>query len=85
MANATNLIKSPHPNTLSKGPVQGGAYQLYGTVDVWLNLVANGAPTNAQGAGWAGKGSTLFDSTTGKWYSNRGTAAAPNWVEFNNA
>jgi hypothetical protein len=84
MANATNLVKSPHPNTLSKGSVQSGPTQLFGS-DIWLNLVANGAPTAAQGAGWAAKGSTLVDGTTGKWYSNRGTTAAPNWVEFNNA
>lgn len=84
MANATNLVKSPHPDTLSKGPVQGGAYNI-ATTDIWLNLVANGQPTNAQGAGWADIGSTLVDHTTGKWYSNRGTKAVPNWVEFNNA
>ena len=82
MAAASNLIKTPHPDTLSKGAVQGGAYNLAGT-DVWLNLSANGVPGSSQGANWADKGSTCFDATTGIWYSNKGTKAVPNWVAFN--
>lgn len=82
MAAASNLIKSPHPDTLSKGPVQGGAYNLAGS-DVWLNLKANGVPGATQGAGWADIGSSCFDSTTGKWYSNQGTKAVPSWIAMN--
>lgn len=85
MANATNFIKSPHPSTFSKGPIQSGATQLFGetgATDVWLNLAFNGVPQPTQGAGWAGKGSTGFDSTTGIWYANIGTAAVPNWQKI---
>lgn len=82
MANATNYVKSPHPNTVSKGSIQGREYNIAGS-DVWLNLVFNGVPTAAAGAGWADIGSTGFDKTTGIWYSNKGTKAAPTWTAFN--
>lgn len=84
MANATNLKTRPHPYEVSKGPIQGGAYNLFGS-DIWLNLAANGAPVNGvngTGAGWAGKGSTLVDSTSGIWYSNTNTMASPTWTAF---
>lgn len=85
MAAASNFIKSPHPDTFSKGPIQAGPTQLYGgngKTDVWLNLSFNGVPGVTQGAGWAGIGSTGFDNTTGIWYSNIGTAAVPNWQKI---
>lgn len=85
MANATNLKTSPHPDQLSKGSIQSGmGHNIVGT-DIWLNLVANGAPVNGTsgtGAGWAGKGSTLVDSTSGLWYSNTNTTASPTWTAF---
>lgn len=81
MGNATNLVKSPHPGTISKGPSQSGPILLAMT-DIWMGLVANGVPTAAAGAGWADKGSTCVDSTTGIWYSNIGTKAVPSWQKI---
>lgn len=83
MVNATNLTNEPHPYEVSKGAIQqGSGTNIFGT-QIWLNLIANGAPVNSvTGAGWAGVGSTLVDSTTGTWYSNTGTTAAPTWTAF---
>ncbi len=76
----------PHPDTLSKGPVQGGPYQLYPGEEtaepIWLNLPFDGVPQATQGVGWAGTGSTGVDVTTGIWYSNIGDAATPNWQKI---
>ena len=83
MANATNLVTRPHPDQLTKGSVQHGAGRNIMGTDIWLDLVANGTPVNGTsgtGAGWAGKGSTLLDSTTGKWYTNTNTTASPTWT-----
>lgn len=85
MAAASNFIKSPHPGTFSKGPIQSGPTQLYvggAALDIWVNLPFNGVPGVTQGAGWAGKGSTGVDYTTGIWYSNIGTAAVPSWQKI---
>lgn len=89
MANATNYLtgKSPHPDQQSKGSVQHGAgVNIVGT-DIWLDLVFNGAPVNGivgtgTAAGWADKGSTGVDKTSGLWYSNTGTKASPVWTAF---
>lgn len=83
MAAATNFVKSPHPNTISKGPIQAGPTQLYvggAVTDIWVNIPFNGVPGVTQGAGWAGKGSMGIDYTAGKAYINTGTAAAPTWT-----
>ena len=85
MANATNLKTRPHPDQLSKGAVQHGSGRNIVGTDIWLDLVANGAPVdgvNGTGAGWAGKGSTLVDSTSGIWYSNTNTMLSPTWSAF---
>ena len=77
---ATNNINPPQPNVLSKGPIGIGAGTMIVGTAIWLGLVFDGAPTAAQGAGWADIGSTGVDATSGIWYSNRGTKANPNWV-----
>ena len=86
MASTTFLNQSPHPDTLSKGPVQGGPYQLYPPnadgSSIWLNLPFVGVPDATNGVGWASKGSSGVDTLTGIWYSNIGTADAPNWQKF---
>lgn len=88
MAAATNFLANmqPHPDTISKGAVQGGPYQLFppnsSTPAAWLNLPFNGVPGADVGVGWAGRGSTGYDYTTGIWYSNIGTAAVPNWQKI---
>lgn len=85
MAAATKPVTRPHPDTLSKGPIQHGSGRNIVGTDIWLDLVANGAPVNGvagTGAGWAGIGSTILDSTTGKWYSNTNTMASPTWSVF---
>ncbi len=89
MANATNFLtgNSPHPNQISKGAIQHGSGRNIVGTDIWLDLIANGAPVNGvapngTGAGWADIGSTLLDSTTGIWYSNTNTKASPTWTAF---
>lgn len=50
--------------------------------DVW-QIADPGAPTNGTsgtGAGFAGKGSTYVNTTTGDKYLNQGTKASPTWV-----
>lgn len=85
MAAATKPAHSPHPDQLSKGAVQhGSGRNIFGT-DIWLDLVADGVPVDGvsgTGAGWADKGSTAVDATTGKWYANTGTKASPTWTIF---
>lgn len=86
MASTTFLAQSPNPDMLSKGAVQGGPFQLFpGNADgtsIWLNLAFVGVPDATNGIGWASKGSSGVDTLTGIWYSNIGTAAAPNWQKF---
>ncbi len=89
MANATNYLagESPHPDQLSKGPVQHGSGRNIVGTDIWLDLIFNGTPVNGvvhtgTGAGWADRGSTGVDKTTGTWYSNTGTKASPIWTAF---
>jgi hypothetical protein len=38
--------------------------------------------TSGDGAGVCGVGSIAIDTATGKWYSNQGTKASPDWTEL---
>lgn len=72
---------TPPPfNVLSKGA--GGMQFLQFAPDTWLFTTA-GAPTSGSsgdGAGWAGKGSLVSDTTNGKLYINTGTMSSPTWT-----
>ncbi len=86
MASTTYLGQSPHPGTFSKGAIQSGPTQLLpqnaGGSAIWLNLPFVGVPDATNGVGWAACGSTGVNTLTGIWYSNIGTAAAPNWQKI---
>lgn len=86
MTAATKPANSPHPYTVSKGPVEFKWALIDPGNDVWF-FTANGVPaagTSGTGAGWAGPGSLCIGLDTGgstyKLYINTNTKASPTWT-----
>lgn len=85
MAAATKPANSPHPDTVSKGPVSFKWAQIDPGNDVWF-FTANGVPVdgvNGTGKGWAGPGSLCIGLDVGssfKLYINTNTKASPTWT-----